>query len=205
MLGGTLALFAVDEPTRKLAIDHNGGAYDGIANLGREYGREIYGLSAAAGFYLAGLVIDDRWSRETGVLLVESIVFSGVVTSAAKTLLGRSRPFAEEGNLRFRLMQFRTATTSLPSGHATVAFAVSTVLAGRFKNVYASIILYSLATITSLSRLYHDAHWISDVFLGSAIGACVGWQVLALHGEATPNVVLTPSAYPLGISVKLQM
>jgi hypothetical protein len=68
-------------------------------------------------------------------------------------------------------------------GHSAVAFAVSSILAGRIKNTYASIGLYSLAALTARSRVYHDEDWLSDTFLGGAIGTVVGISVVELHEQ----------------------
>ena len=66
----------------------------------------------------------------------------------------------------------------MPSGHATVAFAVSSVLAERIDNLYASIGLYSIASVTAISRLYHNRHWLSDVAVAATIGTATGLFVV---------------------------
>ena len=68
-------------------------------------------------------------------------------------------------------------------GHSAVAFAVSSVLAGRIKNTYASIGLYSLAALTACSRVYQDEDCLSDTFLGGAIGTVVGISAVELHEQ----------------------
>ncbi|HET9135911.1 MAG TPA: phosphatase PAP2 family protein, partial [Candidatus Kapabacteria bacterium] len=67
---------------------------------------------------------------------------------------------------------------SLPSGHTTVAFAISSVLAARIDHPLASILLYGAATCTAFSRMYHDRHWFSDTFLGAAIATSTGLWVV---------------------------
>ena len=54
----------------------------------------------------------------------------------------------------------------------------------------------SIASLTALSRVYHDDHWISDSFLGSAIGAGVGLAVVRLHANNRNGYTLrlVPSA-----------
>jgi membrane-associated phospholipid phosphatase len=67
---------------------------------------------------------------------------------------------------------------SLPSGDATVAFALSAVMAGMIENRLWKIAWYGLAVVTALSRIYHDQHWLSDVLLSTIIGTIVGvWMV----------------------------
>jgi hypothetical protein len=46
----------------------------------------------SAGVYVFGLIIDKEKVRRTGVLIISGAVVSGVMQSAAKTVVGRSRP-----------------------------------------------------------------------------------------------------------------
>ena len=181
VVGGTAALFSLDQSARSLAQRNQSQFGDNLFNIGREYGRPIYGIVLSSGLYLGGLAFDKKDVRLTGVMVFESLAFAGAITTVIKSVAGRSRPFLEEGNTRFRGFQFRDGTTSLPSGHATVAFAVSSVLAARIHNTLATVGLYSLATLTAVSRVYHDEHWASDSFLGAAIGTVVGLAVVDIH------------------------
>jgi membrane-associated phospholipid phosphatase len=181
IMGGTITSFALDDPIRRFALHNQSKFRNDVFSISREYGREIYGLSLGGALYLGGLVFKSKDVRVTGMMLVESIVFSGTITTVIKTLVGRSRPYTEEGILKFHGMEFNNDYTALPSGHATVAFAISSTLAARFKNTWASIGLYSLATLTAASRIYTDDHWFSDTFLGAAIGTTVGMSVVNLH------------------------
>jgi membrane-associated phospholipid phosphatase len=203
ILVGTAVLFTVDESGRSLAKRNHSHLGDAVFGFGREYGREVYGLSASIGLYAGGLIFKDESVRETGVMLFESIAFAGAITSVLKSVIGRSRPYVEEGNAKFRGFQFKTETTSLPSGHTTVAFAVSSVLAGRIKNTFASIGLYSVATLTAVSRVYHDAHWVSDNFLAAAIGTCVGLALVDLHD--TENRAVSILLMPSGLGMRAEV
>ena len=169
VVGGTTMLISLDESARSLAMRNQSSTGDNLFEFGKQYGREIYGLALSGGLYFGGLAFRDRDVRQTGIMVFESIAFAGITTTVIKNLAGRSRPYLEEGPTRFRGFQFANEHESLPSGHSTVAFSVSSVLAGRIKNAYATIALYSLATLTAFSRVYHDEHWFSDTFLGAAI------------------------------------
>ncbi|MBI5042947.1 MAG: phosphatase PAP2 family protein [Nitrospirae bacterium] len=62
---------------------------------------------------------------------------------------------------------------SFPSGHTASSFALAAILSSVYpKGRY---IFYSLAGIASLSRIYLDSHFASDVFAGAVIGAWIGW------------------------------
>jgi len=202
ILAGTAALFTIDESRRSLAQNNHSRFGDDLFGFGHEYGRELYGLSASAGLYVGGIIFGAENLRETGLMLFESIAMAGAITSVLKSVIGRSRPYLEEGPTRFRGFQFTTETTSLPSGHTTVAFAVSSVLAGRIKNTFASIGLYAVATLTAVSRVYHDAHWVSDNFLAAAIGTCVGLALVDLHDTESESLSIHFMPNRVGVEVE---
>ena len=106
-----------------------------------------------------------------GLRATEAFVYSGIITAGLKVLIGRWRPYAGKDHLFFKPFQFNNDDyVSLPSGHTTVSFAVSTVLAKSMDNPYWKIFWYGSAGLVGVSRIYHNKHWLSDVFLGSVIG-----------------------------------
>jgi membrane-associated phospholipid phosphatase len=129
---------------------------------------------AIVGIYGYGLISDDSKIRNLGLQLVESCTYAGIVTTVIKSTAGRSRPYTGKGNMDWHPVQFNTDQTSFPSGHATLAFAVSSVMANYIDNTYWKIGWYTLAGLVGTARIYHDKHWLSDVIMGSAIGYFIG-------------------------------
>jgi hypothetical protein len=187
IVGGTALLFSLDESARSLSLRNQSQLGDRLASIGNGYGGEVYPVIIMGSLYAGGLALRNGDIRLTGLTVFESVAFAGIVTTVLKSVFGRSRPYVEEGSTRFRGLQFQTETTSLPSGHSTVAFAVSSALSGRINNAWASAGLYSLAALTAASRVYGDQHWCSDVFLGAAIGTAVGMSVVHLHDDRKEN------------------
>lgn len=204
VLGATALLFTIDEKGRTIARRNQSDRADDFFVIGERYGQYEYGIGISGGLYLGGLIFNSRDVRETGVMLLESIAFSGAITTIIKVAAGRSRPMAEEGSGHFHPFDFRDIYNSLPSGHATVAMSISTVLAERLKNTWATVGLYSLAAITVGSRIYHQDHWISDTFLGAAIGMSVGVAVNRLHEENGPQASLQIMPIPGGLRAELR-
>ncbi len=192
----TAILVSADDPARSLANRNQSRFNDDLMSVGEHYGRPVYGVALSGGLYIGGLVFDNQEVRTTGVMIIESLAFSGAITTFVKIVSGRSRPYLEEGETRFRGFQFDNDRQSFPSGHSTVAFAVSSTIAQRLHNTFASIGLYSLATLTAVSRVYSDEHWVSDSFFGAAIGTAVGMAVVNLHEDAQEHFSLRiiPSA-----------
>lgn len=59
---------------------------------------------------------------------------------------------------------------SFPSGHATQAFSILMCLVFATRNPYLKFLFFSLALLTSFSRVYLSQHWLIDITVGSLIG-----------------------------------
>ncbi|MCK8824309.1 phosphatase PAP2 family protein [Fuchsiella alkaliacetigena] len=88
---------------------------------------------------------------------------SHTVTETLKRVTGKTRPRSEE-----RKYEPFSGNMSFPSGHAAGTFAIATAIAEHYPEYrrYA----YAWSTLVAISRLYEDAHWFSDVVVGSAVG-----------------------------------
>lgn len=67
----------------------------------------------------------------------------------------------------------KSANNSFPSGHTATAFMMATMLHkeyGTTRSPLYSILGYSLATGTAISRQLNNKHWFSDVLTGAGIG-----------------------------------
>lgn len=170
----TATLMPLDDGIRKEMSKNHDNTKDKITDFGNAYGNLITPVVVGGGFYSYGLFFKDGYTLETGRMIFEAVLFSGIITNITKVISGRSRPYTERGPYFFNMFTLSEGSLSFPSGHTTVAFAMSSVLSNRIHNIYATIGLYSLSTLTALSRIYYDKHWASDVVLGSAIGYFVG-------------------------------
>ncbi|HTK81842.1 MAG TPA: phosphatase PAP2 family protein [Bacteroidota bacterium] len=199
--GGTLLLLPVDHSARTLAQRNQSGLNDDLGEVGRVYGSGLFAFGLSGGVYLGGLAGGNEDLRTTGRMMFESVAFTGVTVVVLKSVTGRSRPYTDEGNLRFRPFQYQDDYVSLPSGHSALSFALSTVLSRRIHNTYVSLALYSVSTLSAISRVYEDGHWLSDTFLGAAIGTAIGLSVTGLHDDEGrhASVKIVPGAN--GISV----
>jgi membrane-associated phospholipid phosphatase len=186
-VGATAALFPADEPLNVMMLRNRSRTADALAAVGREYGG-LYGIALSGVVYGAGLITSSAEVRVTGRLMLQALLYSGLTTTILKSAFGRSRPYRDEGAFQFQPPQFDDSRLSLPSGHATVAFALSSVLAERIGNPWVGIGLYGLATLTALSRMYHTQHWASDVLLGGVIGTAAG--LLVTHAEREREAIL---------------
>ena len=168
-----------DEHFRTKANEGHSASWDSFNNTVREYGGTYSIVGVAGGLYAGGLLIGSDEVRTTGRLVAEGLIVSGFVNGTLKVLFGRARPYTNTGSANFQWLESSNDFQSFPSGHTTVAFTISTVLASQINRWWATIPLYGLAAATGYSRMYHDKHWASDVFLGAAIGYLSGKLIVS--------------------------
>jgi membrane-associated phospholipid phosphatase len=204
---GTTALVMAfaDHGTREWVEDHQHTPYTRFSLFITRFGEApvLVGLSAL--LYGGGEASGDDGLRKTGLLCLESYVINGVIVTAEKLLLGRSRPTSGEGPSAFHWFSFKNHEHSFPSGHASSAFAVASVIAGRSDSVLVGVFAYGLASLVAVSRVNNNEHWASDVVAGSIMGYFIGKQVLSLNrsgGEGRPALTVSPS--PGGLTLSLR-
>jgi hypothetical protein len=201
----TGALMPLDKDISKEFAKNHNDTKNKIESVGNGYGNLITPVVLGGGIYSYGLFFKDEYVRETGRMIFESVLFSGIITTVTKTVAGRSRPNSERGPYFYNMFTLNEGSLSFPSGHSTVAFAVSSVLANRIHNIYATIGLYSLSTVAALSRIYSDKHWASDVVLGSAIGYFVGDYISSDKRKCCQNKKVTYNIYPSANGIGMQV
>ncbi|MCL1821331.1 MAG: phosphatase PAP2 family protein [Prolixibacteraceae bacterium] len=177
--GTTAALITIDKPVKKIFDKSHSNFLDNVSKYGFEPMGNYYAGAAIAGFFAYGMFADDSRSRSTALLTAESFIISGVLVRIPKYLAGRPRPDTSDSPWEW---QGPFNGKSFPSGHTTSAFAVASVIAYQYKEtLWVPITAYSLATLTGVSRIYDNKHWLSDVFAGAVIGTITGRFICKQH------------------------
>ncbi len=206
VVGTTALLFTVDKTAKTFALSNQSVISNKIFGIDKYYGSAYTAVFTTA-IYGYGLFAEDSRIRKLGFNTSTAFIYASTVTGIIKVLLGRRRPYAGTDNLHFKPFHPLTSTYhSLPSGHTTAAFAVSTVMANYSDNTYWKLFWYGSAGIVGLARIYHNKHWISDGFLGAAIGYSVGSFVVNFDKSKTEylGVRVTPyfSFNSIGVNFK---
>lgn len=166
-------------------------------------------LVAGAGLYLVGRIDGQRRVEDLGLHSVEALVLASAVTGAVKTLSGRARPYVDTGNsANFELGRgWRDdAYRSFPSGHATMAFALASIVSSETVRWWPRSrwligpVMYSGATLTGVSRIYNNEHWASDAAVGAAIGTLTGLKVFR-YQHSHPNNTLDRTFLRAGVEI----
>jgi membrane-associated phospholipid phosphatase len=185
VVGGTGGLILLDQGVKNFAQRQRSGVASGFATFGTALGEPVAVFPALGAGYLYGHFTADSQLRRTSLLALESVTISGLATMGIKSIGGRHRPKSGSSPDTWDGPSLSTKNASFSSGHTSNAFAVATVVANEYKeNPYVAPTAYSLATLTALSRIYKNEHWLSDTFFGAAVGYFAGKAVLHLHRPA---------------------
>jgi membrane-associated phospholipid phosphatase len=103
--------------------------------------------------------------------LFTAVALPSLTVAIVKRVIGRARPFVG-GHLDpflYGLPVWRPDYASMPSGHATSAFATAFAVALLWPSLRIPMLIY--AFLIAASRMVLDAHYLSDVIAGAAVGA----------------------------------
>lgn len=194
-----------------------------VAEYGDLFGQPI-SLSLAWVMYGGGLYAKRPVLAKAGFRAVETITVSGGVTWLLKNVFGRARPAIspnDPGDWEWGrgFGKLDGDYLSMPSGHATAAFAFATAVTRSVAREapqharWVGLLTYGSATATAYARIYKNRHWLSDVVAGAGVGTVTGLAIDRWHATRPNNRVdgffLKPVLAPLrdgstGIGFNLQ-
>lgn len=134
----------------------------------------------AAALWAGTYIYSTEWHDRSGLTvtwaMLEGAGLSTVTAYAFQYAIRRSGPDeTTDPN------QWFSSGSSFPSEHTTAAFAIGTVFAESGSGGYrwlTRVLGYGVASFTAYERLKHNAHWLSDVVAGAALGGSTGVFVL---------------------------
>jgi membrane-associated phospholipid phosphatase len=175
VLGVAAGLVALDPI--EASFFRRASAFNGFNNTFTGNATLIGTIAAPVSMYGIGLVRKDKKMQGTALLAGEAIADSEILTAVLKDVTERVRPAAIPPHGNFSDTWFESGGSlirgsgSFPSGHSIAAFSLATVVARRYGNhrlvPYAA---YGMAAVVGFSRLTLSAHFLSDVFMGAALG-----------------------------------
>jgi membrane-associated phospholipid phosphatase len=198
-----LVIETADEPIRDVVLK-NQQYYNSIPiKIGNIWGDWYPTVILASGFALNGWLDENYSSKKIAFEIAQAGLYTEIVTQIIKHSLGRARPYNELGAKEFKPFSFLGWDfTSMPAGHTSWAFSLSTVLSRNAKQDWLKVAAYIPAALTFVARIYHDKHWASDNFLAAAIGYFVATWVVDQHEKKKSMVEISPS-FPLTITIPL--
>jgi membrane-associated phospholipid phosphatase len=207
LFGGTIAgiggFMAGDRDATQWALRNQSASRDTAARYVSKFGAEV-AVGLSAGLLAGGLAFGERDVRDTGRDAVEASILSGLLTNVVfKFAFGRERPVVSNGATVFKPF---SSNASFPSGHATEAFSVASVIAMRSDGWVVPTLSYTVASLVTVSRVYQRAHFPSDVLAGAVFGTAVGRFVVGRHQPPRPaarETEVTVVPLPGGVALRL--
>ena len=199
---GTAVVMQVDQPVRSAVLRDHARYYHSVPiEAGRVWGEWYAPICVVGAFGLQGWLADNTSSKKIGFEALQAVIYAETITQALKIAFGRARPYENQGAFHYRpFVVSEIGLYSLPGGHNTNGWAMSTVLSRNAHSLTLKILAYAPAALTFLSRVYQDQHWTSDDFLGAAIGVVVGSWVVGLH-ERRDSALHVSLIAPLAVSI----
>jgi len=181
-------------------------SFDRVEWLGTE-NTYYYAVPAFAGY---GLIFRDEKSLLTGAELAAGLFTIGPITEGVKRVFGRKRPFQSDSPY-----DFFKGGDSFHSGHTATVFTLATVISSNYSKQDLSflglgefplvpVVMYSMASMVAIQRLYSNVHWGSDVYFGALAGYGTGRLMVYLGNKIDIHIfpLATSGAPGLALGVK---
>jgi membrane-associated phospholipid phosphatase len=146
----------------------------------------LSGIGAGTICLMAG---SNNYFFTDAVMLGEVYLTQLGINLIVKDICGRARPYAYNQDLSYEIRTDKENSVSFYSGHtsttAAFSFFAATVFAQQSENKNAKTIVWisaaTLPAITGLMRIYSGQHFTTDVLVGYAMGAAIGYFIPKLH------------------------
>lgn len=201
--GITGGLILIDGPIFSYAEPKNMESFNKLVHPIKEIGNWRNPALAIAGLYTTSFLLEDPKLHRASRIATKSFVFQSLVNQGMKNILYRT---IEENPFDFRLFPPRWLIPSdggFPSGHASNMWAILSSYAMAYEDdPLIPILCYSLAGIGSLALVTNDNHWVSDIFLGAALGYYTAAYIRDIDDKRTPYMVvplISPQIIGIGI------
>lgn len=202
VVGLTGIATVADKDIRNFSQRNQSRTANNVFNIDKYYYTEFVGASIIA-FYGYGLIDNNNSVRKLAIKLTEATLLATSLTVITKTVFGRGRPYRQDTQYYTNPFTFDNDYNSFPSGHTTLAFTYSTVLANEVDNIFWKVGWYTAAGLVGYSRIYHNQHWFSDVIMGAAIGYFSGQFVN--NNDINKNEKMKISLYPFPGGLAFQL
>lgn len=183
IISGAYGIMQIDEDAQFCVQKNPNSKFSFPVEFGRIWGEPFFSVLFGAAFFLQGTASGNSANLELGFEIEQSLFYTLWTTGILKISLGRTRPYMDKGAFSFSPFSYRFRDRSMPSGHTSSAFSLSTVLAENSEKDILKVVYYLPAFLTAFSRVYQNYHWASDVFLGAVTGIFIAKFFNDIHEE----------------------
>jgi membrane-associated phospholipid phosphatase len=169
---GTANLNIIDEEAQVFFQQQGESIPQSIRDFGWYFGSPQNNYGINGGVYLLGLFTKNKKLRRTGILMVSSASAAGLIQTVSKTVAGRARPSSGR-KATFRPFSKEGGYHSFPSGHTILSFTTFYAISKQFDNIWVKSALIAGGMVSPVSRLWANAHWLTDIALSTALTVVV--------------------------------
>jgi membrane-associated phospholipid phosphatase len=151
-----------------------------------DWAKGAHWLAIAIAAYSLARLIEWKWggsetirtTQTSALAFLTSLAVGSLILHTMKTVLGRRRPRdeLELGLYGFKPFGLNLRYDSFPSGHALTIFCVAAILSGTIP--WLAPLWFAIALYLALTRALLNAHFLSDVFIGAAIGLLTTREII---------------------------
>lgn len=165
-----VVMLTLDEPFQEMMLRNQSETFESVSEVLYPLGNRVPPL-LLTGMYLTSLALKNRRMEHASLSVAKSLAISTLFYTASKSIIRRQRPTRTDDPYDFVPPFTNKGYTSFPSGHTNTAFSVATAISLEYNDKkWVPWVAYTLATLTSVSRMYDNRHWFSDVIIGASIG-----------------------------------
>ena len=174
----------IDNSVREEVADHPERWGHASQVLGY-FGEVKYQAPVMLGVYGYSVWTQNEELHDVMGTMLSATVITGVSTGALKLIANTDRPSNKFSNGHY----------GFPSYHTSSTFAIAAVL-DEYYGCQVGLPAYALAAAVGFSRIDQQAHDLSDVVFGAALGFVIGKTVAAQHRCDDSNVEISPYFHP---------
>ena len=138
-------------------------------------------IGSAMAALAIGLILFFTSDRLVAYEFILGSITLWMVVELVKALVRRSRPSFHL--TQARIVGLRAIGRSFPSGHTSQAFFTATLLAPYFHpGGWVVFLLYAMALLVGITRMYVGAHYPRDVLAGAILGSAWGLLGALVNG-----------------------
>jgi hypothetical protein len=192
----TGALFLIDKPIYDNIGPENASGVTTALRPFFQVGDWQKPMMALPLLYGVGFAVGDTKFQHATFLAMKSFGAQILITQSLKNLLYRDIHTTKDPLVFWGPRWELPSQGGLPSGHAAISWSILTAYAEAYRDDSTiPALCYTSAVLANIPLITNRHHWVSDIFLGAAIGYYTAQAAVYLENRHNNEVVWVPLLY----------